>query len=273
MSAAVARGHGGDGGGNDPSRPPPRPIGTSCRGVGGRKATRGGSRDVGSKGVRKETRNLRLKKCVDEYGPLKNWFEYNDKGTMLHLGENAARWSNLVDELVKEFPMYYPSWHSIEESKRAHIMGWLMQHFDLAPHMRSKYWTDIKKRIEHHFAKIDFWLDPKHAARAAQNAQNRAKSKDEAWVQYPRGTYIDAEIDEMLASRAKTIDEAKEEAKRTRRDLELLMRVVTSDTGCPNCLTQLGSQSEIGGGSGSRGGGGGDDEPSGDEDAGGDDDI
>ncbi|GKF47908.1 hypothetical protein Tco_0141159 [Tanacetum coccineum] len=81
------------------------------------------------------------------------------------------------------------------------------------------------------------------------------KGKTAIFADEPRGTYIDVEIDEMLASRAKTIDEAKEEAKRTRRDLELLMR------------------SEIGGGSGSRGGGGGDDEPSGDEDAGGDDDI
>ncbi|GJU97340.1 DIE2/ALG10 family protein [Tanacetum coccineum] len=32
MSASVARGHGGDGGSDDPSRPPPRPIRTGCRG-------------------------------------------------------------------------------------------------------------------------------------------------------------------------------------------------------------------------------------------------
>ncbi|GJS37882.1 hypothetical protein Tco_0536264 [Tanacetum coccineum] len=85
MSAAVERGHNGDGGGDDPSRPPPRPIGTSCRGVGGRKATRGGGIDGGSNGTRKETRNLGLKIVVDEYGPLKIRFEFNDKGTMLHL--------------------------------------------------------------------------------------------------------------------------------------------------------------------------------------------
>ncbi|GJY57447.1 hypothetical protein Tco_0456562 [Tanacetum coccineum] len=41
----------------------------------------GGDKDGGTKGVRKETRNLRLKKCMDEYGPLKIRFEYNDKGT------------------------------------------------------------------------------------------------------------------------------------------------------------------------------------------------
>ncbi|GJZ33913.1 hypothetical protein Tco_1196381 [Tanacetum coccineum] len=80
------------------------------------------------------------------------------------------------------------------------------QHFDLASNMRSKLWTNIEAGIEQHFAKvyadnksylkrshlsvkpgetrdvecitgptqwdrqIDFWLDPKHAVRAAQNA-------------------------------------------------------------------------------------------------------
>ncbi|GKG19446.1 hypothetical protein Tco_0376545, partial [Tanacetum coccineum] len=91
-------------------------------GVGGRKATRGGKgggRDGGSKGTRKETRNLGLKKAVDEYGPLKIRFEFNDKGTMLHLGENSTRWSNLVGELVREYLMYYSSWHKIEKEKKA----------------------------------------------------------------------------------------------------------------------------------------------------------
>ncbi|GKB05969.1 hypothetical protein Tco_0834202 [Tanacetum coccineum] len=91
MSATVARGHGGDGGGDDPSRPPPCLIGIGCRGVGGRKATRGGSRQ----GTHKETRNLGLKKVTDEHSPLKIRFEFNDKGMMLHLSENFTRWNNL----------------------------------------------------------------------------------------------------------------------------------------------------------------------------------
>nr|GEW84458.1 hypothetical protein [Tanacetum cinerariifolium] len=87
----------------------------------------GGDKDGGSKGVCKETRNLRLKKCMDEYGSLKIGFEYNNKETMLHVGQNSTRWSNLVVELARDFPMYYLSWHSIEKSKRAHIMGRLME--------------------------------------------------------------------------------------------------------------------------------------------------
>ncbi|GJR90720.1 hypothetical protein Tco_0214731 [Tanacetum coccineum] len=127
MSAAVAGAHGGDGGG-----------------MGGRKATRGGmggDRDGGRKGVHKETKNLMLKKAVDEYGPLKIKFEWNDQGTMLQIGPNAARWSNFVDELVREFSLHYPSWSAIKKSNKAHIIQRLMQ------------WTDIEKGIELHFSK------------------------------------------------------------------------------------------------------------------------
>ncbi|GKA11206.1 hypothetical protein Tco_0690639, partial [Tanacetum coccineum] len=80
-----ARGHGGDGGGDDPSRPPAGPIGTGCRGVGSWKATKGGDRDGGRK--------------------------VNDKGTMIHIGPTAARWSNLAGELVREFQINTLTWH------------------------------------------------------------------------------------------------------------------------------------------------------------------
>ncbi|GJR41458.1 hypothetical protein Tco_1217142 [Tanacetum coccineum] len=99
------------------------------------------------------------------------------------------------------------------------------------------------------------------------------KGKTAIFANQPRGTYTDAKIDEMLTSTDKTIDEAKEEAKRTRRELELLRRVVKSDGWMSQLLTQLGSQSEIDGDNRSGSGGGGDDESGEDEDAGGDDDI
>ncbi|GKF38930.1 hypothetical protein Tco_0118991, partial [Tanacetum coccineum] len=97
MSATVARGYGGDGGGDDPCRLPQRLIRTGCRGVGGRKPNRGG-RAAGRLGTHDETRNLGLNKIVDEWGSLKIRFEWNDRGTMLHLSEHAAQWSNLVGE-------------------------------------------------------------------------------------------------------------------------------------------------------------------------------
>ncbi|GKF39111.1 hypothetical protein Tco_0119172, partial [Tanacetum coccineum] len=102
------------------------------------------------------------------------------------------------------------------------------------------------------------------------------KGKTTIFADQPRGTYIDAEIDAKLASRGKALDQAKEDAKRQKWELDLLRRVVTSDDRMSQMLRQLGSQSEIDGGSGARGGsgsgGGGDDQPGGDEDADVDDD-
>ncbi|GJR45826.1 hypothetical protein Tco_1313929 [Tanacetum coccineum] len=66
------------------------------------------------------------------------------------------------------------------------------------------------------------------------------KGKTAIFIDEPRGTYIDAEIDEI-----------KEEAKRTRRELDLLRRVVSSDDHMSQMLTQFDSQREISGGGGS----------------------
>ncbi|GJW51095.1 hypothetical protein Tco_0092446 [Tanacetum coccineum] len=49
--------------------------------------------------------------------------------------------------------MHYPSWYNIEEMKKAHIQGRLVQHFDLERHMRSPQWSDIEFNIEAYFAK------------------------------------------------------------------------------------------------------------------------
>ncbi|GJU03400.1 hypothetical protein Tco_1113738 [Tanacetum coccineum] len=59
---------------------------------------------------------------------------------MLPLGDHADHWSNLLGEIVREFPMHYPSWHKIEPKKKAGVMGTLRQHFDLMPHIQSKLW-------------------------------------------------------------------------------------------------------------------------------------
>ncbi|GJW12135.1 hypothetical protein Tco_1577962 [Tanacetum coccineum] len=199
MSAAIARGHGGDGGGDDPSRPPPRPIGT---GVGGRKAIREGGRDGGSKGMMLHVRQT-----------------LRGRITLSASSSGSSRCTTLPGTPSRS-PRGRTSW---DDSWSVGQTQWDKQ--------------------------IDFWLDPKHAARAAQNDQNQAKSTEEMLrlrdsgantplgVPYteeeilalPRGTYTNAEIDEMLTSRDKMIDEPKEEAKRTRPELELLRRVVTSD--------------------------------------------
>ncbi|GKD05349.1 hypothetical protein Tco_1180323 [Tanacetum coccineum] len=78
MSADVARGHGGDGGGDD--RPPTHHIPTGCggcfaiRGKGTRKPNLGG-RKASRLHTRQETRNLGLKKIIDDKGFVPIRFE------------------------------------------------------------------------------------------------------------------------------------------------------------------------------------------------------
>ncbi|GJU49763.1 hypothetical protein Tco_1219318 [Tanacetum coccineum] len=82
MSTDVARGHGGDGGGDD--RPPSHHIPTGCggcfanRGKGTRKANLGG-RKAGRLHTRQETRNLGLKKITDDKGPVPSGLSGDDK--------------------------------------------------------------------------------------------------------------------------------------------------------------------------------------------------
>ncbi|GJX89681.1 hypothetical protein Tco_0341695, partial [Tanacetum coccineum] len=166
MSADVARGHGGD------DRPLSRQIFTDCQGMGGQKPNMGGKR-AGRLGTREETRNLGLRKITDEWGPQKIRFEFNDRGTLLPLDDHAALWSNLIGEIVREFPMHYPSWHKIKPEKKAGVMGTLRTR-DVEgiisrppPNIKQLDWNK----------QIDYWVDAKNAARALQNAQNQAKSK------------------------------------------------------------------------------------------------
>ncbi|GJS93982.1 hypothetical protein Tco_0800950 [Tanacetum coccineum] len=223
MSADVARGHGGDGGGDD--RPPPYQVPTGCggclgnRGKGTRKPNLGGRR-AGRLHTRQETRNLGLKAITDKNGPVPIRFEFGDRETLMPLGDHAAHWANYLGELVRELPLHYPSWRQMPPERKARVVAKIGTQFDLRPHMESDRWPQIYAGIQQHLqkiyngkkaalkerywvpeedgtydverirrgrpshisevdwdAQIAFWNDPKNLARAAQNKQNRAKSK------------------------------------------------------------------------------------------------
>ncbi|GJS73299.1 hypothetical protein Tco_0706140 [Tanacetum coccineum] len=159
MSTDVARGHGGDGGGDD--RPPSHHIPTGCggcfanRGKGTRKANLGG-RKAGRLHTRQETRNLGLKKITDDKGPVPIRFEWDDKKTMMPLGGHASHWSNYLGELIREMPLYYPSWQKVPggagRGARGPNIG--QTQFDLTPHMQSQHWADINAGIQQHLQKL-----------------------------------------------------------------------------------------------------------------------
>nr|GEV08097.1 hypothetical protein [Tanacetum cinerariifolium] len=129
ISADVARGHGGDGGGDD--RPPPYQVPTDCggylgnRGKGTRKPNLGG-RSAGRLHTRQETRNLGLKAIMDKSGPV----------------------------LIRELPLHYPSWRQILPEQKARVVAKIGIQFDLRPHMKSDRWPQIYAGIQQHLQKI-----------------------------------------------------------------------------------------------------------------------
>nr|GEY29881.1 hypothetical protein [Tanacetum cinerariifolium] len=121
----VTRGHGDDGGGDD--RPPTHHIPTGCGGCfanrckGTRKPNLGG-RKAGRLHTHQETQNLGLKKITNDKGPVPIRFEWDDKKTMMPLGDHASHWSNYLGELIREMPLYYPSWQKVLAKCKAMIL-------------------------------------------------------------------------------------------------------------------------------------------------------
>ncbi|GKD00535.1 hypothetical protein Tco_1170809, partial [Tanacetum coccineum] len=128
MSANVARGHGGDGGGYD--RPPTHHIPTGCGGCFANRyfASKGtwksnlGGKKAGRLHTRQETRNLGLKKITADKGLVPIRFEWDDKKTLMPLGDHASHWSNYLGELIREIPLYYPSWQKVLAKRKAAIL-------------------------------------------------------------------------------------------------------------------------------------------------------
>nr|GEV92491.1 tetratricopeptide-like helical domain-containing protein [Tanacetum cinerariifolium] len=126
----VARGHGGNGGGDDRS---PSHQGTQKPNLGGRKA--------GRLHTRQETRNLRLKKITDVHGLVPIRFEWNDKETLMPLGDHAAHWANYLGELVRELPMHCPFCRQVPAEQKAGVLAKIETQFDLKLHMESERLT------------------------------------------------------------------------------------------------------------------------------------
>ncbi|GJZ33652.1 hypothetical protein Tco_0579088 [Tanacetum coccineum] len=197
MSGEVARGHGGDGGGDD--RPPPYQIPTGC---GGCLSNRGRLH------TRQETRNLGLKAITDKNGPVPIRFEFGDRETLMSLGDHAAHWDNYLGELVRELSLHYPSWRQMPPERKAGFVAKIgvkgtrprpsltcvPTWNSIAGHKSMRASSSICKRSTMArrllSRKISFWNDPKNLARAAQNKQNRAKSKvNSATREYPSLIY------------------------------------------------------------------------------------
>nr|GEV78938.1 hypothetical protein [Tanacetum cinerariifolium] len=144
-----------------------------------------------------ETRNLGLKKIIDDKGPVPIRFEWDDKKTLMSLGDHASHWSNYLGELIREMPLYYPSWQKVLVERKARVLtkiGHLQKLYNTnKASLKAAHWVinpktetydveSIRKRRPQNIiladwdAQIAFWNDPRNQARAAQNRQNQAKS-------------------------------------------------------------------------------------------------
>nr|GEU82406.1 reverse transcriptase domain-containing protein [Tanacetum cinerariifolium] len=173
MSVDVARGHDGDDGGDD--RPPTHHIHT---GYGGCFANRAGRLHT-----HQETQNIGLKKITDDKGPILNQFEWDDKKTKMPLGDHASHWSNYLGKLIREMPLYYPSWKKVSVKRKAAILTKIgAAHWVINPETGTYDVESIRQRRPENItladwdAQLAFWNDLRNQARAVQNRQNRAKS-------------------------------------------------------------------------------------------------
>nr|GEZ20818.1 hypothetical protein [Tanacetum cinerariifolium] len=211
ISATVAQGHGG---GDDPSRPPP------CR-----KATSGG-KGGGRQRTRKETKNLGIKKITDEWDPLKIQFEWNDKGTMLHLDPTGRVRRQPSDPDLPRM--------SNRQTRILRLTIGLILRMLPEPLKMLK----TKQRARSSVGRIPVTCYPLRPAgrddpiegskRRYDDGVLAGQDRDAVYINEPRGMYTDADIDEI-----------KQDSKRLRKELDLLRTVVRSDDRMSQLLTQL----------------------------------
>nr|GEV50731.1 hypothetical protein [Tanacetum cinerariifolium] len=149
MSADVARGHEGDGSDDD------RPLHMSQPKV---------AEVVESQqdAYPKENQNLGLRKITDELCPQPIRFEWKDNGTMLPLGDHSAHWANLLEEIVRVFPMHFCSCASSHRSGRqgsSKRLGINISGFGLIP----RTWPGVLKMLKTEQRTRSYaGRDPKH---------------------------------------------------------------------------------------------------------------
>nr|GEU85783.1 hypothetical protein [Tanacetum cinerariifolium] len=140
------------------------------------------------------------KAITDKSGPVLIWFEVDYRETLMPLGDHAAHWPTISRRSLGSCPCttllgtkchrsrrrgscltYVLTWNptaghksmraSSSTCKRSTMVRRLLSNKDIGFLKRTHISeTDCDKQLA-------FWIDPKNLARAAQNKQNRAKSK------------------------------------------------------------------------------------------------
>ncbi|GJV60440.1 putative ribonuclease H-like domain-containing protein [Tanacetum coccineum] len=253
-----------------------------------------GDRRAGRMHTRQETQNLGLKAITDKSGPVPIRFEVNDRETLMPLGDYAVHWANYLGELTQ-----FDLRPHMESDRWPQIYAGIQQHLQKIYNgkkaaLKERYWVPeedgtydlerLRRGRPSYISEVDwdaqlaFWNDPKNLARAAQNKQNRAKSKvmeTSATREYPSlihtfflthtvgGVFLNPEdkalYDEMLrlqgtvipppsqSTHSADIARLKKREKRLTKQVNMFMRLFRSDDKFSQMLNQLESQPEYGG--------------------------
>nr|GEW28186.1 hypothetical protein [Tanacetum cinerariifolium] len=297
MSADVARGHDGDGDGDD--RPPPYHVPTGCKGP--RKPNLGGKK-AGRLHTRQETRNLGLKAITDKNGSIPIRFEVDERETLMPLGDHAAHWVNYLGSSLGSCPCTtllgakcrrnkwrgswqrlgpsltcVPTWNSTTGHKSMWVSSITCKRSTMA---RSLHFGMISKTLPG-LPKIN---KTEQRARSYADMDLGLLPPSEIFIEYPSlihtfflthtvgGVFLNPEdkalYDDMLRLQGLSSNplRAQKSEKRLTKQVNMFMRLFRSDDKFSQMLSQLESQPEYDGGSGS--GGCEDDEPRDDEDGG-----
>ena len=60
---------------------------------------------------------------MEAKGPVSIHFDVGDKQTLNPLGPHTANWSNYIEEVVRNVPLYYPSWEKVPKERKAAIIS------------------------------------------------------------------------------------------------------------------------------------------------------
>lgn len=132
--ATVARGHGGDAGGDPPNNPWKPP--SNCQ----------------RSKVRGKSNGANLREAWENNGekPLPIEFDISDQKTARPVGKHASKFSNLVGRTVgSEIPKYYKSWKDVPDETKAGIWPTIETYFDMRPHFRGPHANTIRQGVLH----------------------------------------------------------------------------------------------------------------------------
>ncbi|GJR71234.1 hypothetical protein Tco_0083599, partial [Tanacetum coccineum] len=195
--------------------------------------------------------------------PVPIRFEWNDRETLMHLGDHAAHWPNYLRELVRELPMHYLSWRQVPTERKVGVMA----RIGMESSATREPVADPDLLLDTHCSNIEMGVPytEEEIMAIVQKGKQGGHLLGVSRVLSGSGTNVLSPPPPRCAHPA-DVKKLKRSNKRLTKQVSMILKLFRSDDKMLQMLTQLELLPEFGSGSGS--GGCGDDEPGNDEDGG-----